>query len=157
MRCDMAVEVTDVFARTACRFLQGNRSFATKFTAMAGRLDKGCFPQNFFARSMCEELKKINATGSISTDELPGYGVSEQELKALRRRMRASESDLIAIVAGEAEQSCRALEYLAVLMQKFSTLTFPEPTREVRYCTKDGFLSFGVPFPVASVHWHIPH
>jgi Glu-tRNA(Gln) amidotransferase subunit E-like FAD-binding protein len=117
------LEFTEAFKKSNCRFLKKAECvIAERLPLVDESLDKN--KNGFLARSLCEEVKKINDVGFVCTDELPGYGITKKEVNLLRKKLKASKG-VIAITAGDKKQSENAMRYLQDLSKKAS---FPNPS-----------------------------
>ena len=100
-----------------------------------------------------EEIKKFNSDGFISTDELPAYGISEEEVIALKKELHATKKDLVIMVAGEPEMNMQVLNYLSNLITIFEPLEHVPFEAGIKYGTNSKLISIGVPIPISTMHW----
>ncbi|MCS7107712.1 MAG: Glu-tRNA(Gln) amidotransferase subunit GatE [Acidilobaceae archaeon] len=85
-------------------------------------------------------------SGIIHSDELPGYGITEEEVSAVRAALGAAEEDAFVLVADQRERALRALE--AVLERvRLALRGVPEETRAA---LEDGTTRFMRPRPGAA-------
>jgi len=84
--------------------------------------------------------------GIFHTDELPNYGITDEEVKALRNAMEANEKDCVVMVADMKEKAQGAME--AVIMRAREALEIvPEETRRA---LPDGNSAYMRPLPGAA-------
>ncbi|VUT27844.1 MAG: Glutamyl-tRNA(Gln) amidotransferase subunit E [Candidatus Syntrophoarchaeum sp. GoM_oil] len=75
-----------------------------------------------------DRAKRFGLGGIFHTDEMPAYGISEDEITDLRREVGASREDAIVFVAGQREILKRALDAV-IFRAKEALLGVPEETR----------------------------
>ncbi|MEM1508053.1 MAG: Glu-tRNA(Gln) amidotransferase subunit GatE [Candidatus Bathyarchaeia archaeon] len=145
-------DVTDVFKGTKCRVLQraigqGARVFAVKLPRFSGLLGFELIPGLRFGGELSDRAKFWGRVGGIlHTDELRSYGVSDEEISELRRRVNASEEDAIVLVADKIENAMDALK--AVVERAREALKgVPEETRAAN---PDGTTRYMRPRPGAA-------
>lgn len=143
------IDVTDLFKSTKSRVIlkgikRGHRVYALKLSNMAGLLKFEVQPGRRFGTELSDYAMFWGGiTGIIHTDELPGYGITESDVKKLKSAINADEKDAIIIAVGpreRCEEGLRAV-YDRVLMA-FSGV--PEETRNAR---PDGTTSYSRPRP----------
>jgi len=145
-------EVTEVFKSTECRVLQraisqGAKVFAVKLPKFSGLLSFELIPGLRFGGELSDRAKFWGRVGGIlHTDELRSYGVSDEEIRELRRRVGASEEDAVVLVADKIENATDALK--AVLERAREALRgVPEETRAAN---PDGTTRYMRPRPGAA-------
>jgi glutamyl-tRNA(Gln) amidotransferase subunit E len=84
--------------------------------------------------------------GIFHSDELPGYGISEEEVKNLIEELKLGEEDAFVLVAEEEEKAKKALE--AVF--KRAKMAFSGVPEETRMANPDGTTSYMRPLPGAA-------
>lgn len=145
------MNVTDVFRNTSCRIIarvvgkQGYGVFAINLKGFRGVLGTEIQPGRRFGTELSDYAKAWSGVGGIfHTDELPGYGISEDEVKELYVKMNADSSrDCIVLVADEESRAVKALE--AVLERAREALRgVPE---ETRVANEDGTTRYARPRP----------
>jgi len=113
------IDVKKVFENTNCNFIQneikkGNQALALKLPGAKGLFSKAKEPSRTFAISLCTKLKKINKNrGYITTDELPAYGITKQEVARAKQLAKAEESDTIVFCFAEKKEAKDTLNYIA--------------------------------------------
>ncbi|MBS3815537.1 MAG: Glu-tRNA(Gln) amidotransferase subunit GatE, partial [Hadesarchaea archaeon] len=87
-----------------------------------------------------------NVKGIFHTDELPGNGISKEEVKNLRKELKANDQDAVVLVAGNKEDTEKALKTVIDRANK-ALKGIPEETRRAR---PDGKTQFMRPLPGAA-------
>ena len=146
------LDATPVFARTACKVIRrvlkaGGVVLALKLPRFGGLLAKEIMPGHRFGKELSDIASAWSGLGGIfHTDEMPAYGVSEEEVRALRELVGAGPLDAVVFVAGDEERCRRAL--MAVLERAREALSgIP---RETRMALPDGKTRFMRPRPGAA-------
>ena len=146
------VDATQVFAKTASRILRkairgGGVVLALRLPKFSGLLSKEIMPGHSFGKELADIASAISGLGGIfHTDEMPAYGVSEEEVRALRELAGAGPDDCVVFVAGEKEKCLKALR--AVLDRAIEALE--GVPRETRMALPDGRTKFMRPRPGAA-------
>ncbi|MCX8169772.1 MAG: Glu-tRNA(Gln) amidotransferase subunit GatE, partial [Candidatus Methanomethyliaceae archaeon] len=108
-------DVTEIFSLTTSKIIKkeliaGGKVFAIILHGFADILRKDIQPGRRFGTELSDYAKVYGGIGGIfHTDELPAYGISEDEIKALRNKLNANDMDCIVIAAGESQSCKRAL------------------------------------------------
>ncbi len=146
------VDTTRVFERTACRVIKkalkaGGVVLALKLPKFAGLMARELMPGHRLGKELSDIAAAWSGLGGIfHTDEMPAYGVSEEEVAALRELVGAGPEDAVVFVAGERERCLKALE--AVLERAREALV--GVPRETRVALPDGRTKFMRPRPGAA-------
>ncbi len=142
-------EVSEAFSDTESKIIdsalsQGGGVFAVKLEGFGGLLGKELIPDRRFGTELSDYAKVYGKVqGIFHTDELPGYGISEKEVKKLKERLGASEEDAIVIVADEENKCRKALE--AVVDR--ANMAFNGVPEETRRALPDGNTEYMRPLP----------
>ncbi len=64
------------------------------------------------ARIASDLEKETGLKGFISTDELPKYGITEEDKDKIKEEFGCSEDDIVILVAGAEDKASRALEII---------------------------------------------
>lgn len=131
------MDVTEIFASTGSKVISrmlsaGGRVKALRLPRFAGLLRGQGSGDIRLGRELAEYAKAWGEVeGIFHSDELPGYGITREEVEAVRRILGASEGDAFVIVA-DAEQ--KAIEALEAVRQRAAEATerVPEETRAPR-------------------------
>ncbi|RLG34444.1 Glu-tRNA(Gln) amidotransferase GatDE subunit E, partial [Methanosarcinales archaeon] len=144
-------DVTAVFADTGSKVIR--REIKSRDSAVLAVLLRGF--NGFVGREIQENrrlgsefadrAKRFGLGGIFHTDEMPAYGVNEEEVARLKSAVGASENDAVVFAAGRREVLKRALD--AVLMRAGEALVgVPEETRRA---LPDGTTAYLRPLPGA--------
>ncbi len=144
--------VTEVFRQTACKVIRkalekGQVVLAVKLPKFRGFLKRELMPGIRLGTEMADRAKFWGRVGGIfHTDELPAYGITNQEVEALKRAVDAQEQDAVVFVADALENAEDALK--AVLERaKEAIKGVPEETRAAN---PDGTTRYMRPRPGAA-------
>jgi glutamyl-tRNA(Gln) amidotransferase subunit E len=161
-------DVSDIFSSTSSKIIasqtkRGGKVLALKLEGFAGLMGSPlcALPK---ARRTKEEEERVKATkrlgpefaqyakvaagvrGIFHSDELPAYGISEEEVEGVKEKLNISENDAFVLVAEEEEKAKKALE--AVFKRaKIAISGVPE---ETRMANPDGTTSYMRPLPGAA-------
>jgi glutamyl-tRNA(Gln) amidotransferase subunit E len=145
------IDVTGVLSKTGSRVISsalraGGTVLAIKLPKFAGLLGKELQPARRFGTELADCAKLYGGVGGLfHTDELPAYGISQEEVDGLRRATGAVEGDAIVFVADAKEKAEAALS--AVVGRANQALEgVPEETRRA---LPDGNTEFMRPLPGA--------
>ena len=109
------IDVTDVFKDTKCKVIKKaldkkNVVKALRLTGFAGFLKRELMPDFRVGTELSDRAKFWGRVGGIfHTDEMPNYGVTAEEVEALRKAVNAGEEDAVVFVADTAENTVDAL------------------------------------------------
>jgi len=145
-------DVTHVFQQTKCKVLRkalekNQKILAAKLPKFKGFLKRELMPNIRLGTEMADRAKFWGRVGGIfHTDELPAYGITEEEIEALRKMVNAKEEDAVVFVADTPENAKDALK--AVLERAKEALKgVPEETRAAN---PDGTTRYMRPRPGAA-------
>jgi glutamyl-tRNA(Gln) amidotransferase subunit E len=145
------IDVTSVFSKTGSRVIHsaleaGGVVLAVKLPKFAGFLGKELQPGRRFGTELADCAKLYGKVrGLFHTDELPAYGISQEEVNGLRKAMGATEGDVVVFIADAKEKVEVALS--AVVDRANQALEgVPEETRRA---LPDGNTEFMRPLPGA--------
>lgn len=147
---DKIIDVTSVFTKTTSKVIQkalkGGVVYAVNLTGFSGYVGKEIQPGRRLGTEFSDRAKKSGVGGIFHTDELPNYGITKEEVEALRKAMDARETDCVVMVADSKERSQGAME--AVIIRAKEALEFiPEETRRA---LPDGNSAYMRPLPGAA-------
>jgi glutamyl-tRNA(Gln) amidotransferase subunit E len=152
---DAAVgEVTDVsavFADTDSGVIRGALDSSGEVQAVPlygfdGLVGREIQPDRRLGTELSDHAKRAGAGGIFHTDELPAYGVTEEEVAALREAVDAGPNDAVAIVAAGADVAEQAIEAAA---ERARTAIEGVP-EETRGANDDGTTRYLRPLPGAA-------
>ena len=145
------VDVSEVFEGTDSGVIGGALSgggsvMAVPLFGFDGLVGREIQPDRRLGTELSDHAKRHGAGGIFHTDELPAYGVTENEVDALRDAVDAGEEDAVAIVAAGAETAELAIEAAAARAET-ALDGVPEETRGAN---EDGTTRYLRPLPGAA-------
>jgi glutamyl-tRNA(Gln) amidotransferase subunit E len=146
------LNVTDLFHATKSslvrkRLESGCGVYAVKLPMFGGLLSKETWKGIRLGAELAGHAKAwAEVDGIIHTDELPGYGISGEEVAALRERVGAGVLDAVVVVVDEEE---RALEALRAVYARAREAVRGVPS-ETRAAKPDGTTVYMRPRPGAA-------
>jgi len=127
-------DVTEIFSETNSKIIKksisrGDGVFAVKLPNFGGILGMELIPDHRFGTELSDYAKVYGKVeGIFHTDELPGYGISDEEVMELKENLGADDEDAVVIVSDDKNKSRKALE--AVVERSNKALEgVPEETR----------------------------
>ena len=144
-------DVTAVFEDTDSGVIGGALGDGGKVTAVPlfgfdGLVGREIQPDRRLGTEFSDHAKRNGAGGIFHTDELPAYGVTDDEVAALRDAVDAGDEDAVAIVAADAETADLAIEAAAERAET-AIEGVPEETRDA---TDEGTTRYLRPLPGAA-------
>jgi glutamyl-tRNA(Gln) amidotransferase subunit E len=128
------VDVSNVFLATGSKVLRSSLEkhqsiLAAKLTGFSGLVGSQIQPGRRFGTELADYARVWGGVeGIFHSDELPGYGITEQEVSKVRTILEVQTSDAFVLVAGPESRARAALE--AVLRRANMALSgVPEETR----------------------------
>ena len=146
------VDATHIFAKTACKIIRralkaGGVVLALKLPKFAGLLAKEIMPGHRFGKELSDIAAAWSGLGGIfHTDEMPAYGITADEVEALRALMGAGPEDAVVFMVGGRE---RCLKALRAVLERAREALIGVP-RETRMALPDGRTKFMRPRPGAA-------
>ncbi|MFC6953335.1 Glu-tRNA(Gln) amidotransferase subunit GatE [Halorubellus litoreus] len=109
------VDVTGTFADTDSGVVRGalddgGEVWAVRLEGFDGVVGEEIQPDRRLGTELSDHAKRHGAGGIFHTDELPAYGVTDEEVAALRETVDAGEEDAVAMVAADADVAEAAVE-----------------------------------------------
>ncbi|MGW8289155.1 MAG: Glu-tRNA(Gln) amidotransferase subunit GatE, partial [Candidatus Bathyarchaeia archaeon] len=146
------IDVSEIFTQTKCKVIRRalNKKqlvMAVKLAGFTGVLKRELMPDFRFGTELSDRAKFWGRVGGVfHTDELPAYGITAQEIEALRKATGAGETDSVVFVADTTENGVDSLE--AVVERAKEALTgVPAETRTAK---RDGTTRYMRPRPGAA-------
>jgi len=144
-------DVTDVFAETESGVIRGALNSGGSVMAVCLRGFDGIVgheiaPDRRLGTEFSDHAKRHGAGGIFHTDELPAYGVTDEEVSALREAVNAGPEDAVAIVADETAVAEQSIDAVAERAQT-ALEGVPEETRDA---LEDGTTRYLRPLPGAA-------
>ncbi|MDS0281509.1 Glu-tRNA(Gln) amidotransferase subunit GatE [Haloarcula onubensis] len=144
-------DVTDVFEDTESGVIggaldSGGEVHAVRLAGFDGLVGREIQPDRRLGTEFSDHAKRHGAGGIFHTDELPAYGVTEDEVDALREAVGAGPEDAVALVADDPHTAELAIE--AVVERAETAIDgVPEETRDA---LQDGTSRYLRPLPGAA-------
>ncbi|WP_370572155.1 Glu-tRNA(Gln) amidotransferase subunit GatE [Methanomethylovorans sp.] len=147
---DEIFDVTGVFEKTTSKVIQKSlkkgKVLAVLFPGFAGFVGREVQPGRRLGTEFSDRAKTSGVGGIFHTDELPNYGITQEEVLALRQAVGAKEGDAVIMVADIEKRARGAME--SVIKRAKEALTgVPEETRKA---LPDGNSSYLRPLPGAA-------
>ncbi|MBN2734854.1 MAG: Glu-tRNA(Gln) amidotransferase subunit GatE [Methanomicrobiaceae archaeon] len=144
---DEIFDVTELFKDTGSAILKKAKSIlAVRLLGFNGLVGKEIQPGRRLGSEMSDYAKKCGVGGLFHTDELPAYGVSEEEVIKLRGFTNANPGDCVILVADTKKRAqCAIGQILMRAEMAFSGV--PEETRKM---LEEGSTSYMRPLPGAA-------
>ncbi|WP_338728604.1 Glu-tRNA(Gln) amidotransferase subunit GatE [Haladaptatus sp. DJG-WS-42] len=144
-------DVTAVFAESESGVIKGaldagGKAMAVPLFGFDGLVGAEVQPDRRLGTEFADHAKRNGAGGIFHTDELPAYGVTEDEVAALREAVGAGEDDAVAMVAASADVAAQAIEAVAARAQ----VALEEVPEETRGANEDGTSQYLRPLPGAA-------
>jgi glutamyl-tRNA(Gln) amidotransferase subunit E len=144
-------DVSEVFAETDSGVIGGALSgdgkvMAVRLGGFDGLVGREIQPDRRLGTELSDHAKRHGAGGIFHTDELPAYGVTEDEVADLREAVDAGPEDAVALVADDPETADLSIE--AVVERAETAMDgVPEETRDAN---EDGTTRYLRPLPGAA-------
>jgi glutamyl-tRNA(Gln) amidotransferase subunit E len=134
------IDVTEVFADTDSGVIAGAaRVMAVRLAGFDGLVGAEIQPDRRLGTELSDHAKRSGAGGIFHTDELPAYGVTGEEVAALREAVGADPEDAVALVAAAGEVAEAAIE-AAADRARAAIEGVPEETRGANEDTTSEYL-----------------
>ena len=109
------VDVTNLFSKSPSKVIQKavkNKGIvlAIKLDGFLGLLGKELIPNRRLGTELADYAKAYGSKGLFHSDELPNYGITEQEISSLRKRLKCKEKDGFVIIAEVGDVAKRSME-----------------------------------------------
>ncbi|HPT36883.1 MAG TPA: Glu-tRNA(Gln) amidotransferase subunit GatE [Methanothrix sp.] len=145
---DTVKDVTETFARTGSKVLArslkaGGVVLACRLSGFAGLVGREIQPQRRLGSEMSDRAKRAGVGGIFHTDELPAYGVTADEVAAVRQLFGAFDNDAVIMVTGPRDRAEKALSAVQVRARE-AMACVPEETRRA---LPDGCSEYMRPLP----------
>jgi glutamyl-tRNA(Gln) amidotransferase subunit E len=145
-------DVTDIFMKTECKVIRkaldaNKKVIAVNLPKFKGFLKWELAPNLRLGTEMADRARFWGRVeGIFHTDELPGYGITIEEVEKLRKAAKAEENDAVVFVADSFDNSKDALKAV-VERAREATREVPEETRAPN---PDGTTRYSRPRPGAA-------
>jgi len=147
-----SVDVTDVVRDTKSKIIRralrkGAIVLAIKLPKFRGLLGREVQPGRRLGTEIADRVRFYAGVGGIfHSDELPGYGITEEEVEEIKRRLNVRDMDAFVIVAATKDKCEEALKAV-VERAREALIGVPEETRAPN---PDGTTRFSRPRPGAA-------
>lgn len=126
---------------------KGGAVLAIKLDGFAGFIGREVQPNRRLGTEFSERAKvKAHVGGIFHSDELPKYGITEEDVKRIRERLFCKQNDAFVLVADSPGKSQHAMEAV-IERAKDALIGVP---KEVRKANEDGTTSYLRPMPGAA-------
>jgi glutamyl-tRNA(Gln) amidotransferase subunit E len=141
------IDVTGLFSGTASSVLKkANVILALKLPGFGGLVGREIQPGRRLGSEFSDYAKKCGVGGIFHTDELPAYGVTGDEVTALKAVSGAREQDCVILVAATREKAACAVSQV-IRRAQMALEQVPEETRKM---LEGGSTSYMRPLPGAA-------
>ncbi len=146
------IDATTVFKNTKAKVIakaldKKQMVLAVRLPGFAGLLKRELMPNFRLGTEMADRARFWGRVGGIfHTDEMPNYGITTEEVEALRKATNAQPEDAVVFVADDLENATDALK--AVLERAKEAVTSVPP--ETRAANADGTTRYMRPRPGAA-------
>ncbi|MBO8173745.1 MAG: Glu-tRNA(Gln) amidotransferase subunit GatE [Thermococcus sp.] len=140
-------DVTDIFENTQSKIIaraikKGGKVLALKLPKFRGLIGYEIQPGRRLGTEMADRAKKY-VKGIFHIDELPNYGITQEEVNAVIERLGLGEQDAFVLVAAEEEIAKKAL---GEVLQRAKEALYGVP-EETRRALPDGNTQYMRPLP----------
>jgi glutamyl-tRNA(Gln) amidotransferase subunit E len=144
---DELYDLADVLHETKSKIISRAESlFAIKLKGFKGLIGMEIQPGRRFGTELSGYAKKMGVSGLFHTDELPAYGITEEEVNAVNEFMGADDEDAFILIADDKEKVQNALREVQ-RRAKIALQMVPEETRKALPDANSEYLR---PLPTAS-------
>lgn len=141
------VDVTSLFSESKSRVLKNaSMILAIKLNKCAGLVGREIQPGRRLGSEMSDYAKKCGVGGLFHTDELPAYGVTEEEVVSLKAALSASPEDCVIIVADKPQRCQCAIKQII----RRAEMAFEGIPKETRKMLEGGSTAYMRPLPGAA-------
>ncbi|HPE63971.1 MAG TPA: Glu-tRNA(Gln) amidotransferase subunit GatE [Methanothrix sp.] len=131
---DRVADVTGLFAATESKVIKsalgkGGVVLAVNLAGFAGLVGTEIQPGRRLGSEISDRAKRAGVGGIFHSDELPAYGITQEEVEAVRAELGARDGDCVAMVAAPKDRAEAAMK--AVIDRAREALVgVPEETRK---------------------------
>ena len=144
-------DLTKLFQKTKSRLLasslsKGNVIVGIKVDKFAGLLGKEIMPNKRLGTELAMHAKLFGLKGILHSDELPNYGVSDEEVEKVRKELECKKDDAFILITGEINRVKTTINNIIDRLNQ-CLIGVPE---EVRKVEQDSTTSYLRPMPGAA-------
>ena len=148
---DNIVDVSSLFSNSGSKVIKKAIDkkgivLAVNLSGFAGLVGTEIQPGRRLGTEFSDRAKKSGVGGIFHTDELPNYGITENEINSLRDAVGAKDGDCVVMVADAKKKAYGALEAVIVRAREAMEIV-PEETRRA---LPDGNSAYMRPLPGAA-------
>lgn len=99
---------------------ENNRTvYCSVYKGLRGLFRKDVEGTRNFGRKICDAVKeKLDNDGFFTTDELPNYGVDEEEKRTILKETKAEKDDLVAVFVYDEDEARKTKNLLDKLLRR---------------------------------------
>lgn len=149
---DLVQDLTPLFKNSTSKIIQKTiqaqgKILGIKLTGFSGYLKRELQPNHRLGTELAERARiKAGVSGIFHSDELPHYGITEEEVAEVRKAVKCGNDDAFVLVAEQEERARKALE----AVQERAQQALQGVPSEVRKANADGTTSYLRPMPGAA-------
>lgn len=144
---DTIYDLDEVFKDTSSKILSSAECVkGIILRGFDGLIGKEVQPGRRFGTELSSYAKKMGVSGLFHTDELPAYGIEENEVNAMKDFLKINPEDAIIIVAHDKEIAINALNEVI----RRAKMAFDGVVEETRKALDDGNTEYMRPLPTAN-------
>jgi len=144
---DELYDLAEILNETKSKIISKARSvFAIKLKGFKGLIGMEIQPGRRFGTELSGYAKKMGVSGLFHTDELPAYGITEEEVNAINEFVGAGDGDAFILIADEEEKVQNALQEV----QRRAKIALQMVPEETRKSLPDANSEYLRPLPTAS-------
>lgn len=144
---DTIYDLDEVFKDTSSKILSSAECIkGIILRGFDGLIGKEVQPGRRFGTELSSYAKKMGVSGLFHTDELPAYGITQEEVDALKSYLKTGPEDAIIIVAHHEDVAVNALNETI----RRAEMAFDGVVEETRKALDDGNTEYMRPLPTAN-------
>ena len=144
---DTIYDLDEVFKDTSSKILSSAECIkGIILRGFDGLIGKEVQPGRRFGTELSSYAKKMGVSGLFHTDELPAYGITQEEVDALKAYLKTGPEDAIIIVAHDEDIAVNALNETI----RRAEMAFDGVVEETRKALDDGNTEYMRPLPTAN-------
>jgi glutamyl-tRNA(Gln) amidotransferase subunit E len=148
---DEIYNITEIFEKTHSKIIsnaisKGGIVLSIKLERFKGLIGKEVQPGRRFGTELAAYAKKMGVSGIFHTDELPAYGITEEEIEIVNKHLKMTEMDAFILVADIEEKARNAITEV----QRRAKTSISEVPEETRKALEDANSEYLRPLPTAS-------
>lgn len=138
-------DITDIFSSTQSKIVMNGIAKGNRVIAMALPGFKGLLKSERYrlGRELADVVRVLGIPGLFHSDELPGYGITADEVKGVKDRFKLGENDAFIMIVAGADKGREALKYVIDRIKLAKKGVVPE----TRGPKDDGTTEFLRPLP----------